>query len=786
MNKKFKILLLTSSALIANTAVASGLTSCSSKNVIEDIGGLDKKYGITMATYNRMESDFNDLYETQQSINKDKGLISEQEYQVNLLNFNSKLNSFHATLFSKDNKSLSYTIKTNALKDFANNNYGIKLTRITNINLDDELAQIGSSMLSTLLVYMEEYKISSEKASELLQQAQEKFQQYKEDAIKNIGKTDVVAIIEYVQKNMVNCFSDICEELDAIITQQQLQNFLSDYQISVEENLNKNYYWDNLCDKYIEGNKEIELNDFNALFDITSKVGPLKGGADSLRKDLYSDIIPGYTLIPILHQMNSDPYENKYSIDVDYTLIKNNYLNNNDAAKLTAHSAGLKNQTIYSNDSVSVLDINESNGEREYINYELPITKEFEEQQIFNTYFDNSEFEFTWSNSEDYGIDNFWVTVEDNAKDTLNKQALANTGMMINGYLLSDLIEEANSEEDTNLLQDKKQQAINLVKNTDFNLECSCIDNNEPNNKIEIYNFYINYIHHTSTTDEYSFIAPASLIEVVDNQINEKSGVINRKSNKLYYTIKNNYDFINKEINSKDELIKNAENVLDTLETYNHILIIIGAVVAATIFAFIVSVFVFVSHNTVRLRSAIKIYLGIAILVIAAVITSYNLIVVNDVDADNSFLKRVGSNGNCNLLTNIKKDKQIIENKQNFDNLSLKETKQIKIYYETGFLKPNVDKNGNEIKSDWDSYLGDTNEIKQLQENIERDITLMIIMFSLLGFLIVMFTLFTVICGLGSKFNEYAGNDGQAQLNIQGHRITGFFWAVAAKLFCKR
>ena len=56
----------------------------------------------------------------------------------------------------------------------------------------------------------------------------------------------------------------------------------------------------------------------------------------------------------------------------------------------------------------------------------------------------------------------------------------------------------------------------------------------------------------------------------------------------MYYTIKNNYDFINNEINSKDELIKNAENVLDTLETYNHILIIIGAVVAATIFAFIV------------------------------------------------------------------------------------------------------------------------------------------------------------------------------------------------------
>ena len=129
MNKKIKIFLLASSALIVNTTIASTLTSCSSKNVINDIGGCDKRYGITMATYNRMESDFNDLYETQQSINKDKGFISEQEYEVNLLNFKSQLNSFHATLFNKDNKSLSYTVKTNALKDFAKKDYDIKLSK---------------------------------------------------------------------------------------------------------------------------------------------------------------------------------------------------------------------------------------------------------------------------------------------------------------------------------------------------------------------------------------------------------------------------------------------------------------------------------------------------------------------------------------------------------------------------------------------------------------------------------------------------------------------------------
>ena len=785
MNKKFKILLLTSSALIANTAVASTLTSCSFKNAVIDFGGFDNAYGISMATYNRMESDFKDLYQSRENEDLKNGLITKEEYKQNLLNFKSKLNSFHAALFTKKSKAMSYTIKTNALRDFAIENYGIKLSRVLNVNLHEEMNELKISVLGSLLEYMDQYNVNDpNQRDELLEKADNQFEQFKKEAIEKFGYDDIVSIIQYVQSNMYKCFTNICEEFDAIITQQLLSDFLNNYQISVNTNLSENYYWDKLYTKYGSGNQEIEVNDFNKIFTVKTKTSYFYD--DSLYANFVTDIIPGYTLRPIIHQMIANSYENNYSIDVDYTLIKNNYLNNNDAAKLTAHSAGLKNQTIYSDDSVSVLDINESNDEREYINYQLPITKEFEEQQIFNTYFDNSEFEFTWSNSEDYGIDNFWVTVEDNGKDTLNKQALANTGMMINGYLLSDLIEEAEIE-DISQLPEKKQQAINLVKNTDFNLECSCIDNNEPNNRIEIYNFYINYTHHTSTTDEYLFIAPASLIEVVDNQINEKSGVINRKSNKLYYTIKNNYDFINNEINSKDELIKNAEDVLDTLETYDHILLILGAVVAVTMFAFIASVFAFVKNNNAsRNKTSIKIYLGIALLVIAAVITSYNLIVVEDVDADNSFLKRVGSNGNCNLLTNIKEDKQIIENKQNFDDLSLKETKRIKIYYETGFLKSSVDKDGNEIKSDWDSYLGDTNEIKQLQENIERDITLMIIMFSLFGFLIVMFTLFTVICGLGSKFNKYIGDRGQEQLRQEGRKITGFFWALASKLFCKK
>ena len=242
MTKKIKLFLLTSSALIANTAIASVLTSCSFKNAINDFGGCDKRYGISMATYNRMESDFKDLYETQQSTYKDKGFISEQEYQANLLNFNSKLNSFHATLFNKDNKSLSYTVKTNALKDFAKKDYDIKLSRASNINLNDELNDIKASMLSSLLNCITQYNIDSNKSVELIQKANSQFDDLKREALKNIGSNDNVAVIQYVQNEIVKCFGGICDELDVIIAQQQLKDFLDEYEINVQGVLNEQYY----------------------------------------------------------------------------------------------------------------------------------------------------------------------------------------------------------------------------------------------------------------------------------------------------------------------------------------------------------------------------------------------------------------------------------------------------------------------------------------------------------------------------------------------------------------
>ena len=112
-------------------------------------------------------------------------------------------------------------------------------------------------------------------------------------------------------------------------------------------------------------------------------------------KEFRNDLITGYTLKPILVRMNANSYTNTYSIDVDYTLVNNNYKDTDDVAKLTAHSSALKDKSVYENENISIFDLNANESEREYTNYVLPITKGYEEEQINKTYFNNQDFKFT-------------------------------------------------------------------------------------------------------------------------------------------------------------------------------------------------------------------------------------------------------------------------------------------------------------------------------------------------------------------------------------------------------
>ncbi|MBQ6279936.1 MAG: hypothetical protein IJK72_00505, partial [Mycoplasma sp.] len=158
LSKKTKTFLWVVTALTTSTAVTTLLTSCSSakENDIIDIGGYDREYGINDVTYARMEEDFKTLYKSQLDENKKSGKIDDSTYNLNLSTFQNNLNSIHTSLYSGENKTLSYTIRTNVLRDYARNNYGIRLSRQSNVSLSVTISGIKNSIVDSVLLLCKE------------------------------------------------------------------------------------------------------------------------------------------------------------------------------------------------------------------------------------------------------------------------------------------------------------------------------------------------------------------------------------------------------------------------------------------------------------------------------------------------------------------------------------------------------------------------------------------------------------------------------------------------------
>jgi hypothetical protein len=102
------------------------------------------------------------------------------------------------------------------------------------------ISGIKGSIINSVLLLCKEYKITD--TNKYRENAETEFEKLYTEAKSKYGEDDVVSIVQYIQNGMVGCFKGFCEELDALITQQQLKDFISKYQISVREDIDENYY----------------------------------------------------------------------------------------------------------------------------------------------------------------------------------------------------------------------------------------------------------------------------------------------------------------------------------------------------------------------------------------------------------------------------------------------------------------------------------------------------------------------------------------------------------------
>ena len=731
LSKKTKIFLSVAIAITVNTATTTLLTSCSLSNKINDIGGFDKEYGINNATYTRMEEDFEILYKSQLDQRKESGEIDDDAYELNLCTFKNKLNSIHTSLYSGENKTLSYTIKTNVLRDYARDNYGIRLSRQSSVILDEAIENVKSSIRSSVLLMCKEYGITD--TSEYRKNVDTEFEKLENEAKAKYGDTDVASIIQYIQSGMSTCFNGICEELDCLATQQQLKQFIEKYSISVKEDIANDYCWDKLFSQYGDGNKEISAEDFNNIFIMTCEESDPQNSnisyfSTSKKTEKFrNDLITGYTLKPILVKMNGDPYTNTYSIDVDYTLVNNDYIKKENVAQLTSHSSAIKNKLLYEDENTSIFDLNASNEEREYTNYVLPITKEYEQQQINATYFNNENFKFSWSTSDEYGYDDFWTEANGNEeyKATLDTFGLATTGMMINGYLLSELLEKDESDK----MPVQFNNAIKLIHNTEIILNYTELD---ASSEIQVDNFIVKYLN-----SENEFDSSEKFKNNIQAEI-KYSGITARTSKKFWEHIRTNYDDAYNVLGKIDDL----SNELSDVNGHVNALIISSLAIynIALMFALGIAAYQIKYHK--RTGSKIEYCIFISFLILIAPIIPIAISAGIKNSKFSEYLDSIKSE-DSQFIANIKNDKKYFYNSGNtegykeFDKLTLDEKRKLKTYYSTYKNKETVEDKKTQSQKDYEQLLGFNENKDNLYSYLDDFTTWLWILADIWGILVI-------------------------------------------------
>jgi hypothetical protein len=102
------------------------------------------------------------------------------------------------------------------------------------------ISGIKGSIINSVLLLCKEYKIDD--TNKYRENAEAEFERLYAEAKSMYAEDDVVSIVQYIQNGMVGCFKGFCEELDVLITQQQLKDFIDNYEINVKEDIDENYY----------------------------------------------------------------------------------------------------------------------------------------------------------------------------------------------------------------------------------------------------------------------------------------------------------------------------------------------------------------------------------------------------------------------------------------------------------------------------------------------------------------------------------------------------------------
>lgn len=381
MNKKTKILTTVSTiaAAVGATTPLMTLSSCSKSGNTKYIVGseFDKEYGIGKATCITLADDFQT-----QAFNK----IDEETKEDPAANAVAKrrvLSSIESfkTMYAGSNRTMSYTVISNAMIRYAMKAYGIQLVRSINAQWSIVRSMYEGAKQSVNIYMDNDPSFSPARKAEILEIADAKFEHIQSE-LKQTYPDPVYALME-ARTQIVRCFADLNDATTLVAALQEMNNFFENYSVTFNYD-NENNYYDALVKLpgFTEGS---DISQYaNQLFKITDREGH--------DVEFSQDLIPGYTFAPVLKQVSANAKTNEYRLNIDWTCVKKNA---KDPRRLTAHiyTNGSKVlQEIQNSTDLSKVDVCDAFAEEEAqgLTYPVYLSPAAERQALFDNYFNTT------------------------------------------------------------------------------------------------------------------------------------------------------------------------------------------------------------------------------------------------------------------------------------------------------------------------------------------------------------------------------------------------------------
>ncbi len=331
MKKRNKIVISAMSGLLATTSVVIPLSSCSNQKYESTFyQTIDKQYGVTEATYNKLKQSFRSEIEAyKETHTPEEAIWAEEEYKTAIENFDKLCTT---------NK-YGWTALTSTVVDYARNTFGFKLARQSAVKWS-QLPSIYNGMSRSLRTYMESNKLSPTFISKILTESRARFDTIEKNLKAKYGNDALGGMIE-AKKQIITCFEDANDEIALVSSTQRLADFFDEYQFEFDSNEQENNCLDTFTKEELSVDQPISDGVMNRLFKITKKSQP---EIEDITFES-NKMIPMFTIIPKLKEIQDDKVSNTHVLSIDFSLVKSYYLTKykTNPEKLQAVTAHLRN-----------------------------------------------------------------------------------------------------------------------------------------------------------------------------------------------------------------------------------------------------------------------------------------------------------------------------------------------------------------------------------------------------------------------------------------------------------